>query len=235
MSKIKNSITIAIPAYNEEESLAFVLKNTLSKLPKYFKNYEIIVINDGSKDKTGEIADKFAKKNKHVKVIHQKNLGFSKAMLTGIKKSKKEFVAYMPADGQFLIEDMRHCFTEMKNSDLILGYRGGRQDYTVKRVFYSYGFLLLLLMLFDIKYMDVGWVHIWKTSKLKRVRLKALGGIFILTEIVVRFKNKGYKITEAPSYYHPRIAGEVKNAKAKVVANTFANAIKLWIELRLSN
>lgn len=229
---LRPSITIAIPAYNEEENISFVLRDTLKKLPKYFKKYEVIVIDDGSTDKTGIIADKFAKKDKHLRVIHQKNKGFSNAILVGIKSSKMDFVAYMPADGQFLVDDMRHCFGELKTADLILGYRGGRTDYTTKRIFYSYGYLLLLLMLFNIKYMDIGWVHIWKTKKAQKVKLSALGGIFILTEIVVRFNQKKYSIIEAPSYYHPRIGGEVKNAKFKVVFMTFVSAIKLWSELK---
>ena len=228
------SITIAIPAYNEEENIKFVLSDTLKKLPNYFKDYEVVLVDDGSTDKTGEIADKIASKNPELRVIHQKNGGYSQAMLTGIKAAKKEFVAYMPADGQFLVDDMRHCFEVMKDNDLILGYRGGRTDYATRRIFFSYGYLLLLLMLFDIRYMDVGWVNIWRTNKVQKLKLKALGGIFILTEILVRFMRKGYRIAEAPSYYRPRLAGEVKNAKLKVVFKTFLNALKLWFELKTS-
>jgi len=232
-NKKRPSITIAIPAYNEEENIEFIVKNTLKTLPKYFKDYEVVVVDDGSSDKTGKIADRLSKKNKHLKVIHQPNGGYSQAMLTGIKAATKEFVAYMPADGQFLVDDMRHCFEIMKESDLVLGYRGGRSDYATRRIFFSYGYLLLLLILFDIKYMDVGWVNIWRTKKVQKLKLTAVGGIFILTEILIRFKNLGLKIAEAPSYYHPRIKGEVKNAKMKVVLKTFLNALKLWWQLKL--
>ena len=152
-------------------------------------------------------------------------------MLTGIKAAQKEFVAYMPADGQFLVSDMRHCFEAIKGNDLILGYRGGRPDYTTRRVIFSYVYLLLLLILFDIKYMDVGWVNIWKTKEVQKLKVTAAGGIFILTEILVRFKKKGLKITEAPSYYRPRKTGEAKNAKFKVAFLTFLNAIKLKWEI----
>lgn len=231
-NKRRPSITIAIPAYNEEENIALVLKDTLKKLPKYFKDYEVILVDDGSTDKTGKIADKIAAKNKHLRVVHQKNGGYSSAMFAGIKAAKKDYVAYMPADGQFMVDDMRHCFVEgIGKADLILGYRGGRQDYATRRVIFSYGYLLLLMFLFDIKYMDVGWVNIWKTKKVQKLKLTCSKGIFILTEILVRFKKKGYIITESPSYYHPRLGGEVKNAKLKVVWKTFASAFKLWLEL----
>lgn len=225
------SISIAIPAYNEEENLSWVVKDALRELPKYFSDFEIIIVDDGSNDKTGEIADRLTCINKNVKTIHQPNGGYSKAMLAGIKAAKKDFVAYMPADGQFLISDMRHCFEVMENSDLVLGYRGGRPDYSTRRVIFSYVYLLILLILFDIKYMDVGWVNIWRTKEVQKLKLKAVGGIFILTEILVRFKKKGLKITEAPSYYRSRKSGEVKNAKFKVAFLTFLNAIKLWLEM----
>lgn len=227
------SISIVIPAYNEEENLAWVVINSLKELPKYFSGFEIIIVDDGSNDKTGPIADNLVHKNKNIRVIHQANGGYSKAMLTGIKAAKKEFVAYMPADGQFLISDMRHCFEVMKNNDLILGYRGGRPDYTTRRIIFSYVYLLILLILFNIKYMDVGWVNIWRTKEVKKLKLSAVGGIFILTEILVRFMQKGLKIAEAPSYYRPRMSGEVKNAKFKVAFLTFFNALKIWIEIKV--
>lgn len=225
------SITIAIPAYNEAENIEWVTKDTLKTLPKYFRDWEIIIVDDGSTDKTGEIADRLAAKNSQVKVIHQPNGGYSQAMLAGIMAARKDFVAYMPADGQFLVSDMRHCFEKLGDIDLILGYRGSRPDYTVKRIIFSYGYLLLLLFLFGIRWIDVGWVNIWRTKKVQNLKINAAGGIFILTEIVVRFMRKGYKIAEAPSYYHVRKMGEVKNAKLKVVWNTFLSALKLKLEL----
>jgi len=231
--KSKHSISIAIPAYNEEENIEWVIKDTLKSLPKYFKDYEVIVVNDGSTDKTGEISDRLAKRRPHLTVINQENGGYSKAMLTGIQAATKDYVAYMPADGQFLIEDMRHCFEVMDGADLILGYRGGRPDYNTKRMIFSYGYLTLLTILFDIKYMDVGWVNIWDTKKVQKLKLTCAEGIFVLTEIVVRFMEKGYKVIEAPSYYHVRHAGEVKNAKLSVVAKTFISAFKLWLEIKL--
>lgn len=222
------SMTISIPAYNEEENLEWVVKDALKSLPKYFRDFEVVIVDDGSKDKTGVIADKLAKSNKRVRVIHQPNGGYSKAMLTGIKAAKKDFVVYMPADGQFLVKDMENCFKIMEKNDLVLGFRGGRPDYSLYRLVLSYGYLLLLWMLFGISYKDVGWVNIWRTNKVQKLNLTGTGGIFILTEIVVKFKKASLKIAEARSYYRPRKSGEVKNAKFKVVKDTFLNAIKLW-------
>src|SRR3989338_4688579 len=177
-----SSITIVIPVYNEEENIEWVLKDTIKTLPKYFKDWEIIAVDDGSKDKVEQILDRLAARNPKVKVINQKHGGYSKAMLTGIKAATKDYIAYMPADGQFLVADMRHCFEIISKNDLILGYRGSRPDYTVKRMIFSYGYLLLLLILFGIRWIDIGWVNIWKREAVQKLELKGTGGIFILTE-----------------------------------------------------
>ncbi len=229
------SITISIPAYNEEENIQWVVRDALSTLPKYFKDYEVLIVDDGSTDSTGKIADKLSKRFRKVRVVHQPNGGYSKAMLTGIEKADKKYVAYMPADGQFLIGDMRHCFELIKDYDLVLGYRGGRPDYSTYRLVLSYGYLLVLTLLFNIKYMDIGWVNIWNTKKVQGIKIDNPQGIFILTEILVKFNKLGYKVAEAPSYYHPRIGGKVKNAKLKVVIMTLLNALSLWFKMKFAN
>ena len=226
------SITIAIPAYNEEENIEWVVRDALSTLPKYFGDFEVIVVDDGSMDRTVSIADKLANQYKTVQVIHQTNGGYGKAMLVGIKAAKKEYIAYLPADGQFLVEDMRHCFEIMDDNDLVLGYRGGRRDYSIGRLFLSYGYLLLLIALFGIRYMDVGWVNIWKTDKVQGLKLRGTRGIFILTEIVVKFQRRKYDISEGPSYYRPRNSGKAKNARFMVVWDTFWSAVRLWWNIR---
>lgn len=225
------SITIVIPVFNEEENIGWVIKDTLVTLPKYFKDWEIIAVDDGSKDNTGQILERLADQNPKLRIIHSQHGGYSKAMLTGIRAATKDFIAYMPADRQFLVSDMRHCFEIMSKNDLVLGYRGSRPDYTAKRIIFSYSYLLLLLLLFGIRWIDIGWVNIWRRKEVQKLNLKGTGGIFILTEIVVRFIKKGLRISEAPSYYHIRSKGEVKNAKLSVVFNTLFSALKLKLEL----
>lgn len=225
------SLTIAIPAYNEEASLEWVLKNTIINAPKYLSDFEIVVIDDGSTDKTGEIADKFAKKCKEVLVIHQTNKGYGEAMLRGIKEAKKEFVCYMPADGQFLVEDMKYCLPLMKKADLILGVRGSRADYTAYRLILSYTYLILLRLLFGINFQDVNWLNIWRTREVRNLKINSRG-IFLLAEIVIQFQKKGLKVVEGHSFYRPRIGGKAKNAKLSIAFQTLVDAIKLWFLFR---
>lgn len=226
--KKRPSLSIVIPAYNEEESLGYVLRDTLKDLPKAVKDYEIIIVNDGSTDRTPQVADSFAKKSKNIRVIHQKNEGYNKAMITGLKAATKDYVGYMQADGQDLIRDMVNCFKIMDKYDLVLGIRGKRIDYNPYRLILSYGCLILYRVLFGLKYEDVHWVYIWKTKEVQKLKFDPKGGIFILVESLVKFKRKGLKIGEASSPYRPRYGGENKNTGLKVVWRTFVSMINLW-------
>lgn len=224
----KPSLSIVIPAYNEEESLGFVLTDALRDLPKVVSDYEIIVVDDGSDDKTPQIADAFAKKNKRVCVIHQKNSGFNKAMIVGIKSAKKRYVAYMQAGGQDLIRDMVNCIKIMKNYDLVLGIRGKRIDYNPYRLILSYGALIAYRIFFGITYEDVHWAYIWKTRQIQKLKLDPKGGVFLLAESLIKFKKKGLKIGEAQAPYRPRYGGDNKNTSLKIVWLTFISMFNLW-------
>lgn len=227
------TLTIAIPAYNEEDALSFVVKDILASAPKYLSGYEIVIIDDGSTDKTGSVADRFAKKHAHIRVVHQANGGYGRAMLRGIAEAKKEFVCYMPADGQILLRDMVYCLPRMLDADLILGARGSRADYTTYRLILSYTYLIILRILFGITYQDVNWLTIWRTKIVQKLSIQSKG-IFMLAEIVIRFQKRGLRIVEAPSFYRPRRGGKVKNAKFSIALKTFIDALKLWFNFSYS-
>lgn len=229
----KSSLSVVIPAYNEEVSLGYVLKDTLQDLPKHFKDFEIIVVDGGSTDATPQIADIYAKKSKQVKVIHQPNQGYNKAMIAGIKIAKKDYVAYMQADGQTLIRDMEKCFDVMKDYDLILGVRGNRLDYSLYRYILSYGCWALYRILFGITYEDVHWVYIWKTKEVQKLNLDQAAGLFLLVESLIKFKRMGLKIGEAPAPYRSRFGGDVKNTSLPVVWNTLTSIFRLWFQIIL--
>ncbi len=233
MKKKFPSITIAIPAYNEEENIEWIVKDSLTALPKYFDDFEVLVVDDGSRDKTGKIADSLSKKYREVRIIHQPNGGYSRAMLTGIRNAKKEFVAYLPADGQYRVSDMSKMYSFMESSDLVLGYRGIRKDYNFYRKLLSYGYLIFLWLLFGITVKDLNGPNIWRVkevNKLKEIYSVKSKGVFLLAEIVARFKKKGLRISEAPSVYRSRRGGVVKNARISIALKTGVDALILkWL------
>lgn len=225
-------LSIVIPAYNEEDSLEWLIKDMVKDAPTIgIKDLEIIIVDDGSTDKTSKIAEDLKTKYKSVKVIHKKNGGYCSALLAGIKKAKKDYVAYFPADGQTLIRDIKKCIPLLGESDLILGDRGGRLDYTSYRMFLSHVYLMLLRIFYGNPYRDINWFHIWKREKIQNIKLISKG-IFILAEIVIRFRKKKYVIKEASVPYRSRMGGEAKNAKLSIAWQTFVDLLRFWLLLK---
>jgi len=228
----KPSLSIVIPAYNEEESLGYVLNDTLLSLPKYVKDYELIIVDDGSTDKTPHIANSFAKKNKRVRVIHKRgNGGYNRAMIAGLRAARKDYTAYMQADGQDLIRDMVNCIRIMDRYDLVLGVRGKRIDYDLYHSILSYGCLILYRVLFGITYEDVHWVYVWKTREVQKLEFDPEGGIFLLVESLIKFQRKGLSVGEASAPYRPRYGGINKNDSLEVAWKTFVSIFKLWYKI----
>lgn len=223
----KTSLTIVIPAYNEEESLGYVLDNTISSLPKYIKRFEIIIVENGSTDRTPQIADSYAKRYKTVSVIHESKSSFNNAMISGIKSANMEYVSCMPANGKILSSDMARCFEMLGDYDLIMGVRGNRFTTTLVRKMLSLGSMVTYLLLFGLTYEDVHWVYFWKTSEIKKIKLDPDGGVFLLTESLIKFKRKGLSIGEAPAPFRPRIGGKQKAVRLATILKTLRSALVL--------
>lgn len=229
------SLSIVIPAYNEQDSLGFVLKDALKKLPKYFKNYEIIVVDDGSTDKTPAIADAYARKSRRIKVIHKKNQGYNQAMITGIAAATKDYVGYMQADAQNLVDDFKHCYSVLSKYDLIFVGRGKPKDYNIVRLLFHYGGFILYRILFGLTYEDPHWVYFWKTKELKKLPLDPNGGVFFLVESLIRFERKGLRVKElTPVEYRSRMGGEQKAVKFKVILRTLKSVMRLWWQIAVN-
>lgn len=225
------SLSIVIPAYNEEENIEWLVRDILKDGPKFgLSDIEILIINDGSTDKTGEISDRLSKEFKNINVVHKPNGGYCSALLRGIKEAKKDYIAYLPADGQTLIKDIVECIPWLGKADLILGDRGERLDYSPYRLFLSHVYLILLKLLFNNPYRDINWFHIWRRNRIQKLKTTSRG-VFILAEIVIRFRKKRFKIVEASVPYRSRRSGEVKNAKLSVALQTFVDLIRFWLLL----
>lgn len=229
-----SSISIVIPALNEEKSILEVLEQVIAICEEYSFDYEIIVVDDGSTDRTASLAIEFAKNNKKVRVLrHTKTVGSGEAIYTGIKNSCKELVMYIPADGQFEVSEIPLFIKAAENADIVLGTRSSREDYSLFRKINSKLYLFLARILFGLKYRDINWVHLWRKEIFDRFKISSKGVAFLL-EIVVKAKKSTYKIAEVFSVYRPRIAGKAKGSKLKSVFRALKEIICLYFKERLA-
>ncbi|MCM8808903.1 MAG: glycosyltransferase family 2 protein [Candidatus Omnitrophica bacterium] len=198
-------ISIVIPAYNEEKR---ILK-TIERIYKYFKNknydFEIIVVDDGSKDKTFEIVEKFAKNKKEIIILkHPKNLGKGAAVRTGVLSASGNFILFTDADLSTPIEEFEKLKEKIENGyDIAIGSRGLKDSkIVIPQPFYRriigkiFPILVRLIVIKDFKDTQCGF-KLFKKEQGKKIfsQLKT-GGFAFDVEVLAKAKKEGYKIAE---------------------------------------
>lgn len=225
--KFNESLSVIIPAYNEEGSLAKLVRETFNNAKKIVKDFEIIIVNDGSSDKTGVLAGSLARTYKNVKVIHhKKNRGLALAWRTGIEACKKDIILYIEGDGQQPFKDQYDLLEKIKHADVVLGVRTQRFDYTIFRKALSWGYLFLIWFLFNLKYKDVGWSQAYRRKIFTKVKMKSVTPFFD-TEVIIKAKRKGFKVVEASSFYRPRETGSTTLGNLQTAYIMFIEMIKM--------
>lgn len=231
MENFNPSVSIVLPAYNEERNIEKAVESCLSVLEKISREYEVIVVDDGSKDNTGKIADKLQDKNAHVRVIHHpKNEGYASALRSGFENSKFELVFYTDSDNQFNIDELPKMLSLIKDFDIIVGYRVNRKDSFYREVI-SRGYNFLIRILLGIKLKDVDCsFKLFKGDVIRKIKIEHEGWL-VDTEILAKAMKKGYKIKEIPVTHYPRLNGKSTVKPISSIFNTFKELIKLRIEL----
>ena len=227
------SISIVMPAYNEEESVERVVNQAVKELKKISKDFEVVVIDDGSTDQTGKILDRLAGKNKRIRVIHhQKNKGFTGAILSCYKNAKKHLVFLAPADGEFDFSELINFIEGIRGYDVAVGYRVGNTR-SIYRRFNSKGFHLLVRCFFGIKFKEISAVILWRRSVLDQLSVSSSeSAALIEPELIYQALKKGYKFTQVPFHFTARIAGKSKGAGIRMIIMTFIEMFKFWLKNR---
>jgi len=229
--KVKE-LSVFFPAYNEEVALRETIEKADKVLQKIAEEYEILIINDGSKDKTREIADRLAKKNKRIRVIHHpQNRGYGAALKSGFYKAKYPWIVFTDADGQFNFSEVNKFFEAQKktDADLVIGYYLQRKVPFYRILASKYLWELPVFLLFGLRVRDIdcGFKLIRKEVIEKIPKLEAERGPFITTELLVKAKKAGFKITEIGVHHYPRKAGQATGTSLKVIFSAYSDLIRL--------
>ncbi len=221
------SITIFFPCYNEEQNVERVTREALEVAGRLFDDFEIIIVNDGSKDNTTAIADRLAKENPFIRVIHHEhNRGYGAALRTGFENATKELVFYTDGDGQFKIEEITKLLPLIEKSDIVSGYRIRRQDSLIRKInAFLWGVLVNALFKINVSDVDSAF-KLYKRKIFDEITLTSQGAL-IDTEILAKARAKGYTITEVGVNHYPRVAGEQTGAKLSVIFKAFKELFKL--------
>ena len=188
---MKNSVTIIIPAFREEDNIEAAIDNALHVAQSVTQDYEIIVIDDGSPDKTGEFAGLKAQNNPNIRVASNvTNEGFGYSFARGVKMASKEFVTVFPGDNDMSALSLKDLLEARGSADLIISYMQKTNKRSIFRRIISKTFVMLMNLLFGLNLKYYNGAFICRTSLLKDIPIKSTG-LAALAECIVRLLKKG--------------------------------------------
>ncbi len=226
------SISVFFPCYNEQDNITRTVEQALAVLEKLTDDFEVIIVDDGSSDSTGQIADRIADQNSTVTVVHHPtNLGYGDALQSGFRAATKKLVFYTDGDGQFDIGEMPPLLPLINRYDIVSCYRLNRQDNLIRKI-NGWAWTKVVCFLFGLKIRDIDCAFkLYKREIFDKIHLVSTGAL-IDTEILVRAVRKGYTVTQEPVHHYPRRAGEQTGANLRVIFRAFKELIKLHREIR---
>lgn len=221
------SLSIVLPAYNEEANLHTTIAEISSVVAAMPIDYEIILVNDGSSDRSGEIGRELAKYIYNFRLVeHYPNRGYGGALKAGFEASQKELIAFFPADNQFHFEEINHLLARMQatNADIICGYRAPRRDPFMRKL-NAFGWNTLVRVLFGYLCRDIDCgFKLFRREILNNVTITSDGAL-IDTEFISSARRLGYHIEEVSVTHRPRVGGEATGANLPVIIKAFRD---LW-------
>ncbi len=216
-----HSLSVVLPAYNEEQIIGQTVLYVLHTLSAWKLDFEIIVVNDGSADRTGEIVAALAEADPRVRLItHTTNQGYGAALVSGFAAATKHLTLFMDSDGQFDIRDLERFFPYIDEYDAIIGYRLHRQDAWMRKL-NAWGWKCLICLLLDVHVRDIDCAFkLLRTSILHQHPLTTCGAM-INAELLYRLKRAGYTYREVGVQHLPRQGGRATGANLRVIARAF--------------
>ena len=224
------------PAHNEEANLAGLVEEALAMLPELADTFEIIAVDDGSRDRTASIAEALAGQHPDVVrlVRHPVNLGYGAALRSGFAASRYEFVAFTDGDRQFKVADIGRLTERLSAPDapdVVVGFRIKRADPMI-RTLYARAYRLANRIFFGLQVTDVDCAcKVFRRESLEGLRVES-GGAFFSAELLIKLRAAGRSVAEIGVPHYPRTAGSATGAKPSVVFRAVRDfwllRLRLW-------
>ena len=231
VSPYPDGISVVLPAFNEEDNIDQSVKSVVESLTELnFPRFEIILVDDGSTDRTGAKAEEWAARDARVKVIrHSINLGYAKALKSGFEKAKEKLVFYTDSDNQFDLKELKLLLDHIDNSDIVTGFRVYRFD-PLTRLVLSWGFNLLVRIVFRIRAKDIDCAFkLFRREVLEQINIESRQ-FFVDAEVLAKASYLGYRIKEIPVRHYPRSAGR-STIRPTHIPYTIWELSKMWINI----
>ena len=210
-------------------------RTALRTLRRISTDFEIIIVDDGSRDRTGEIADRLASEIPQVRAVHNRpNVGYGGALQRGFREATKSWVFYTDGDGQFDVDEIDSLLPLLDRYDIVSAYRLNRQDSFI-RMCNGFGWTILVNLAFGLRLRDIDCAFkIFPRKLFDEIEMKSLGAL-IDAEILARAKRRGYTIGQVGVHHYPRKAGEQSGANLRVILRAFKELLILRNQIRRSH
>jgi len=221
------SLSVFFPCYNEAKNVESVVGRAVEALQRLVKDWEIIIVDDGSADATGRIADRLAAGDSRIRAVHHAvNGGYGMALRSGFAAAAKEFVFYTDGDGQFDIDDLEMLLPMRSRQAIINGYRLHRRDSLLRKINSAcWAWLVQRVLGFCCRDVDSAF-KLYPRELFGRISLKSAGAL-IDAEVLARAARLGYSIVEVPVRHLPRQAGSPTGARIGVIVKAFRELLAL--------
>lgn len=219
------SVSLFFPVYKDERTVRTVTQKARLLLASLGCAYEIVIVNDGSPDGSGAIADELAREHPEVRVVHHpRNLGYGAAVRSGIEASRHEIVCMTDGDDEYEVEDFRKLLKLRQHYDLIITFRY-RKIYSSSRIFVSWVYNIVLRFLFRTPFRDVSTgLRLVRRAVLQDVELESTSP-FIGAELAIKTMLKGYRVGEVGIQTFPRSFGRGSSTS---IPNILATIADMW-------
>ena len=229
-------LTVFIPAYNEQANLMQCVQVVQEKLSLLGVNHEILIVDDGSQDATGELAQALARRHTGVRLVrHAQNRGIGGAFVTAIQHAQGEWMILIPADLALHPDELRHYIDAAPNADVVVGLRSDRSDYTLLRKLISTTNICLIRWLFGMQLHQFQYISMYRLKVLRSMTIEYWRSAFFLAEVLVKARDMGCRLIEVEIRYAPRLQGKATGAKARLIISTLADMLHFWLRRHFSH
>jgi glycosyltransferase involved in cell wall biosynthesis len=227
MSAAPAALSVILPAYNEEARLDGCARQLHGALVALRVNAEILIVNDGSRDRTKEIAEKLAQDLPGVIALHQANQGIGGAFRTGTARATGDYLILWPADMPAEMADLAPYVEQFGRADVIVGVRRARLGYNPLMRFNAWFYPQLVATLFGLRLRDVNWIHAYRRELFAKITLTQRG-IPMLVEALVRMRDLGATFVEVEVQMKVRLGGVASASRFQVMSRTLTGLISFW-------
>jgi len=225
-------ISLVFPMFDEEQNVGPLLASALALAPRLADAFEIIVVDDGSRDGSAAVVERQRRLDPRVRLLrHPTNVGYGAALRSGLRAARGDLVFFTDADLQFDLREIESLLAHARDFDIVAGYRARRRDPWRRRVL-AFGWAALVRALFGLRVRDIDCAFkVFRRPVLDALPIESIGA-FVNTELLLRARGEGFRIREVPVTHHPRFAGRAKGATPRVIGRALVELATLYRELR---